>query len=110
AFDKCTGKILRFVIIAFDPTLANLNVAWRSGLRRARGRGSSALQCGLEFDHEGILSDVIPDATARIVSCTQKHARLFASADGSLSIEIELTQRFNFVAVEFNPQRQGSLP
>src|SRR5439155_10944747 len=110
AFDKCAGKIFRLVTIAFDPALANLDVSWRGELRRARRRGSSALQCGFEFYHEAILSDVITDATADIVSRAQKHARLFARADGSLSIEVEFTQRFNFVPVEFNPQRQGSLP
>ena len=110
AFDKRTGKIFRRRIIVFDPAFANLNVAWRGWPRRARRRGSCALQCGLEFNQEGILGDVIPDAATGIVSRAQQHARLFASADGRLSIEVELTQRFNLVAVEFNSQRQGGLP
>src|SRR5205814_8636760 len=105
-----TGKIFRFVIIAFDPALANLDLAWRGELQLARPRRSSALQSGLELDHEGALRDVIPDSTAAIVSRAQKHAHLFSSAHGSLSIEIKFTQRFYFVAIEFNPQRQRGLP
>ena len=82
---------------------------WLGGLAAASptsARGS-ALQCGLEFNQEGILGDVIPDAATGIVSRAQQHARLFASADGRLSIEVELTQRFNLVAVEFNSQAAG---
>src|SRR5207302_7812271 len=122
AFDECAGKIFRRCISRSDPALANLNVAWRgelspggrlyrAGGQRARRRRSSlraggstpeaALQCGLELDHEGIRGDVIADATAGIVSRAQKHARLLASADGSLSIEVKFTQRFNFIAEEF---------
>src|SRR5438045_4511627 len=103
AFDKCAGKIFRLVTIAFDPALANLDVSWMGEFQRARRRGSSALQCGSELYHEGILSDVVADSTAAVVSRAQKHARLFASAHGSLGIKIEFTQRFYFVAVEFNP-------
>ena len=106
AFDKRTGKIFRRRIIVFDPAFANLNVAWRGWPRRESG----ARGCGLEFNQEGILGDVIPDAATAIISRAQQHARLFASADGRLSIEVELTQRFNLVAVEFNSQRQGGLP
>src|SRR6266496_4366477 len=80
-----------------NPAFTDLNLRGRTRFR-------------LELDHEGVPSDVIPDATAGIISRAQNHTRLFASADGSLSIEVEFTQRFNFVAVEFNPQRQGSLP
>src|SRR4029077_17635882 len=110
AFDKRTGKIFRHRVVVFDPAFANLNVAWRDWLRGAPRRGSSALQYGVEFKQEGILVDLIPNAATGIVSRAQQHARLFASADGRLSIEVELTQRFNLVAVEFNSQRQGGLP
>src|SRR5205807_5196297 len=105
AFDERTGKIFRRRLVIFDPAFANLNVAWRGWPGRARRRVSSAFRCGLEFDQEGILGDVIPDTATGIVSRAQQHTPLFASTDGRLSIEVELTQRFNLVAVEFNSQR-----
>src|SRR5205085_11294240 len=90
---------------SFDPALTDENL-WSRNLTAK----SSQVFGGLDVDRQVVFGDVIANEAALVIGRAEEDVDLAQVADGSLSINIELAQRFDVVAEELHSNRQRRLP
>ena len=82
---------------AFNPAFTDWNLRFRFFF-------------GLDLDDEIVIGDVIPNEAALVIGCAEKDVDLAQVAHGSLSIDVELAERFDVIAEELQSNRQRRLP